>query len=47
MARIVTALKTHHAVGAFGQPVDQFAFALVAPLGPDNDNVTALFYVHA
>jgi hypothetical protein len=38
----VAALKAHHASGSFGQPIDQFAFAFVTPLGADDDDVTAL-----
>ena len=39
MARIVTALKTHHHVGPAGQPVNNFAFAFIAPLGADHGYV--------
>jgi len=41
VACVVTALKAHHAGGGFGQPIDQFAFAFVTPLGADHDDVTA------
>ena len=41
VARVVSALKAHHALRHFGQPVDQFALALVAPLGADDDHVSA------
>ena len=47
MACVVSPLETHHALGAFGQPVHQFAFAFVAPLGTDDDHITALLHVHA
>src|SRR3546814_12250285 len=33
---VVPALKTHDAIGAPGQPIDDLAFALIAPLGADN-----------
>src|SRR3546814_2013332 len=33
---VVPALKTHDAIGALGQPIDDLAFALIAPLGADN-----------
>lgn len=39
VARVMTALKTDHAFGAFGENVDQLALALVSPLGADHDNV--------
>ena len=35
MPGIVAALETHHAGALFGQPVYDFAFALVAPLRAD------------
>jgi hypothetical protein len=41
MASVVAALKTHHAGGGFGQPIDQLSFAFVTPLGADDDDVTA------
>jgi hypothetical protein len=47
MTCVVATLKTDHTLRAIGQPVNQFAFALVAPLGADNDHVTALKLVHA
>jgi hypothetical protein len=37
---IVTALKTDYTLGAFGQPIDQFALALVAPLGTHYHHVS-------
>ena len=36
MACVVPALEPHHHVGAFRQPVDNLALALVAPLRPDH-----------
>ena len=36
---IVAALKTDHDVGLLGEPVDDLALALVAPLGAYNDDV--------
>jgi hypothetical protein len=41
VACVVAALKAHHTSGGFGQPIDQFAFAFVTPLGADHDDVTA------
>ncbi len=46
MAGIVSALKTHNTLRTFSEPVHQFAFALVAPLGTYNDNVTSFDHVH-
>ena len=46
VARIVAALKAHHPRGGFGQPIDQFAFAFVTPLGADHDDVTAFGCSH-
>ena len=46
MAGVVAALKTHHGLGAFGQPVHQLALAFVAPLGSDHDDVSARFGIH-
>jgi hypothetical protein len=39
MARIVPALVAHHDVGALAQPIDDLAFALVAPLAADDDHI--------
>src|SRR5271169_1654513 len=39
MSGIVAALEAHHHVGLFGQPVDDLALALVAPLRPDDDHI--------
>ena len=39
MARIVPALEPRDHVGPFGQPVDQLALALIAPLGTHHDDV--------
>jgi hypothetical protein len=39
MAGIVPALKADDDVGLFGQPIDDLAFAFVAPLGADHDNI--------
>ena len=41
VAGIVTALETHHHIGAGGQPIDDLAFTFVAPLGTDNHNIAA------
>jgi hypothetical protein len=45
MTRVWPALwppwKAHHALGGLGQPVDQFALALIAPLGAHDDHVAA------
>jgi hypothetical protein len=32
----VTALEAHHALRVIGQPIDDFAFAFIAPLGTNN-----------
>ena len=41
VAGIVAALEPHDALRVLGQPVDDLAFPLVAPLGPDDDDVFA------
>src|SRR6185369_3731829 len=43
MARVVAALEAHHRRRVVGQPVDDLALALVAPLGADDDYVTRHF----
>ena len=35
MARIVAALEAHNRIGAAGEPIDNLAFAFIAPLGAD------------
>ena len=49
MARIVAALIARHDIEPFGEEIDDLAFALVAPLGAQDDYVshfdqTYLFY---
>jgi uncharacterized surface protein with fasciclin (FAS1) repeats len=39
VAGIVTALEAHDDVGALGEPVDNLALALVAPLRSDDDYI--------
>jgi hypothetical protein len=39
VAGIVAALEPHHDVGAVGEPVDDLAFAFVAPLSADHGDV--------
>ena len=39
VAGIVTALEPHDDVGLLGQPVDDLALALVAPLGAHDNHV--------
>src|SRR5258708_9473342 len=46
VAGVVAALEAHHALRAVGQPVDDLALALVAPLGADDDDV-ARAHCHA
>ena len=41
VAGIVAALEPHDALRVLGQPVDDLAFPLVAPLGSDDDDVLA------
>ena len=36
MTGIVAALEAHHDIGAMAEPVDDLAFAFVAPLGADH-----------
>ncbi|MNC87362.1 hypothetical protein D3C83_30830 [compost metagenome] len=39
VAGVVPALEAHHALRAVGEPVDDLALALVAPLRADDDDV--------
>ncbi len=39
MAGIMAALEAHHDIGALGQPIDDLALALVAPLGADDHDI--------
>ena len=43
VAGVVAALETHDDVGLLGQPVDDLALALVAPLGADHHHVCHLY----
>src|SRR3546814_1978658 len=43
MARVVASLEPHDALRRLGQPVDDLAFSLVAPLGADDYYVLAHF----
>jgi hypothetical protein len=36
VASIMAALKAHNDIGAAGEPIDDLAFALIAPLGTDH-----------
>jgi hypothetical protein len=46
VAGVVPALKADHSLCAFGQPVDQLALALVAPLGAHDHDVTSFACIH-
>ena len=46
VACIVAPLKSDHSLRAFGQPINQFAFALIAPLGADDDHIASFDLVH-
>ena len=39
VACIVAALEAHHTLGVIGQPIDDLAFTLIAPLGADDNDV--------
>ena len=39
MAGVMAPLEAHHHVGALGQPIDDLALALVAPLGADDHDI--------
>ena len=39
MAGIVAALKAHHDIGLERQPIDDFTFSLIAPLGADHHHI--------
>src|SRR4029077_6032806 len=41
VTRVVPALEPHDAIGVLGEPVDDLAFAFIAPLGADDDDVLA------
>ena len=41
VARVVPALESHHGLGVIAEPIDDFAFAFVAPLGANHHHVTA------
>ena len=43
---VVTALKPHDGGALLCQKIDNFAFALVAPLGTDDDNVPSHINTH-
>ena len=43
---VVAALKTHHALGAFGEPINQLALALVAPLGTHHHHMPSVLCHH-
>ena len=45
MTGVMAALKAHHTLRVIGQPVDDFAFSLVAPLGTDNDDIFCHVFV--
>ena len=40
--RIVPAMKAHYGVSRFAQPIHQFAFAFITPLGAYDNDVAAL-----
>jgi hypothetical protein len=45
MTGIVAALKAHHPLGMIGQPVDDLALPLVAPLGAHHDDILGHFLI--
>jgi hypothetical protein len=46
MARVVTALKAHNTLNRLSEPINDFAFALIAPLSSNYYNVfTHFIYV--
>ena len=45
MTCIVTTLKAHYALGVVGEPIDDFAFAFIAPLRADN-NYVFCYFIH-
>ena len=46
MPRVVAALEAHHALRRLSQPIDQLAFALIAPLRAHDNNVSAFNWIH-
>ena len=41
VTRVVATLESHHGVSALGEKIHDRAFTLIAPLGADDDNVSA------
>jgi len=39
VASIVAALESHHNIGPFWKPIDNFSFAFIAPLRADNCHI--------
>ena len=46
VASVVPPLEAHYALSAFRQPIDQLAFAFVAPLGTDHHYVATFGCFH-
>ena len=42
MACVMSALETNHALRMIGQPIDDFPFTFVTPLGADDDDIASL-----
>ena len=40
VARIMATLEARDHIGTFRQPIDDLAFAFIAPLGPDNNDIS-------
>ncbi len=41
VTRVVATLESHHSMGALGEEIHDRAFTLIAPLGADDNNVSA------
>ena len=43
MASVITALAADDEIGAFGEVIDDFAFAFIAPLEANNNGIHEIF----
>jgi hypothetical protein len=46
VSSVVPALETHDTRSGLGEPIDQFTFAFIAPLGTNDNNVTTFANLH-
>ena len=43
---VMSTLETHDTRSGLGEPIDQFTFAFIAPLGTNDNNVTTFADLH-